>query len=430
MNVNADVEQELQQFGQLLKTRQTRTNSVLEHLNDDATLASIQSVSRPRYRRGLIGTLSVGGCALLIFGWFAINASVASRAFAQVRKAVQDMRSAVITYENKSQPELNMKVHLLKSGEFRQDYASGLTRIHSPKEKRTLGLEAKSKTAWFSSDKGTSDAWFPVQRILDAEQSAVQKLGTHKRDGVTLNGFLLSTESEPVRVELWTDPDTHLPVEIIESPSTAGDPLVSHRQAIVRFEFNKEIAESLFSMTPPEKYRLVENGPLRPMPSFPRGIDMKKFQLMPGIGIGDLTWGDDLTAVVACFGPPSELKYSYTINDGEFHSREKPDGIPIDYYLVDYNAFGLSLKLREDVGLFSISAEDGIPSIGIRRFPGETKENIALGATLDEVREAYGKPSRSRGPSDSPFALIYGDKGVAFILEEARVTGISVTESK
>ena len=53
-----------------------------------------------------------------------------------------------------------------------------------------------------------------------------------------------------------------------------------------------------------------------------------------------------------------------------------------------------------------------------------------MGATLNEVKEAYGKPSRSRGPSDSPFALIYGDKGVAFALEEGRVTAISVTESK
>ena len=261
------------------------------------------------------------------------------------KEAVQDMQSVVIGYESKNRPELNMKVYILKSGEYRQEFAGGLVRIFSPQEKRFLGLEAESKTAWFSPDLGTSDAWFPIQRILDAQQSAVHKLGTRKRDGVTLNGFLLSKESEPVRVEVWVDPDTHLPVEVIESPSTPGDPLVSHRHAILRFEFNKDISASLFSMAPPEKFRLVENGPLRPMPSFPRGIDMTKFQLKPGIGIGDLIWRDDLTAAVACFGQPSELNYNYTTNNGELHSsRGKPDGVPIDYYLVYYNAFGLALK--------------------------------------------------------------------------------------
>ncbi len=323
-----------------------------------------------------------------------------------------------------------MKVYLLKSGEFRQEFAGGLVRIVSPQEERSLGLDVESKTAWFSPEQGVSDAWFPIQRILEAQQSAVRKLGDRKRDGVTLSGFLLSKETDPVRVEMWVDPETHLPVEVNESPSTPGDPLVSHRQAKLRFEFNKELAASLFNMAPPAEFRLVENGPRRPMPTFPRGIDMRKFQLKPGIGIGGLTWGADLPAVVAYYGPPSELLYRYTTNAGDVVSREKPDGVSIDHVVVKYDAFGLRLRVKEENGLFSVSAEEGIPNLGIRTFPGKTTETIAIGATLNEVKEAYGKPSRSRGPSDSPFALIYGDKGVAFVLAEGRVTAITVTASK
>ncbi len=422
MNANAEIEQALQQLGKLLKTRQSCKDSVLEQLKTDVTPRSIHSASSPRFRRGLIGALAVGGCALLVFGYFVLNASVTSKAFAQVREAVQNIRSAVITYENKSQPELNMKVYLLKSGEFRQEFAGGLVRIFSPQEKRYIGMEAESKTAWFSPESVASDAWFPIQRILNVDKSAVRKLGTRERGGLTLTGFLLSRESDQVRVELWTDPDTHLPVELIESPTSPDDPLVSHRNSVMKFQFNKEIAASLFSITPPETFRLVEDGPLHPLPTFPRGIDMQKFQLKPGIGIGELTLGDDLTDVITSFGIPSELTYT---TDGKFFSREKPEGA-IDYYLVAYNALGLKLKFREDIGLFSITAEDGMH--GVRTFPGKTTENIGIGATLNDVTEAYGKPSRARGPSDSPFALIYGDKGLSFVMVEGRVTAIFINE--
>ncbi len=425
MNANADIEQKLQAFGQLLKTRPSCTDSVVEQLKADVVQRSIQSAASLGRRRSFIGALSIAGCILLMLGGFAFNAFVTSKAFAQVRTAVQEMQSVVIKYENKGQPELNMKIYLLKSGEFRQEYEGGLVRVFSPQEKRFMAMEAKSKTAWFSTENEGADAWDPIRRILGAEKSAVRKLGTRVRDGVALAGFLLSLESDPVRVELWTDPDTHLPVELVESPSKPGDLRVLHRNSTMTFEFNKEIPGALFGMKPPQSFRLVENGPLHPS-STQRHIDVEKMLLKPGVGVGELTWGADLSAVVAMFGPPSEIRYRYTTDDGKLSSSTKPDGVPIDDFSVIYSAFGLTLKLKEDSGLFAITGEGENRNFGTNGFRGRTTEDISLGATLQEVVEAYGKPSGSKGPADSPFAVIYEDKGVVFGIMDGRVAVVSV----
>lgn len=429
MNVNAEIEQQLQSFGQLLKTRPSCTASVVEQLKTDVVQRSIQSAASLSRRRSFIGALSVAGCVLLMVGGLVFNAFVTSKAFAQVRTAVQEMQSAVIKYENKSKPELNMKIYLLKSGEFRQEYEEGLVRIFSPQEKRFMAMEAKSKTAWFSTENEGADAWDPIRRILDAEKSAVRKLGTRERDGVALAGFLLSLESDPVRVELWTDPGTHLPVELVESPSKPGDPRVLHRSSTMTFEFNKEIPGALFGMKPPGSFRLVKDGPLHPSPT-PRHIDVRKILLKPGVGVGELIWGADLSAVVAMFGPPSEVRYRYTTDDGKLSSSMKPDGVSIDDFSMIYRDLGLTLKLEEDSGLFTITGEGENRNFGTNEFRGRTAEGIALGATLKEVVEAYGKPSGSRGPTESPFAVIYEDRGVVFGILDGRVAVISIMAVK
>ncbi|TWU00983.1 hypothetical protein [Stieleria varia] len=380
------------------------------------------------FHHATISVLSLSVCVLFVAGWFVFSFGAPSRAFAQVREAVQNMQNAIITYENPNQPEQNMKVYLLKSGAFRQEFSNGLVRICSPDGERCLGLETDSKTAWYSTVEGQSDAWYPIRKIMDATRSGIQSLGT--REGGSHRGFLVESESEPIRLEIWVDVETDLPVEVVESPATPDDPLYSHRHSTLRFKFNRDIARELLSLTPPEGYRLVNSGPSVPMPEVPHGIDMRKLELKPGLGMGGLTWGDDLGAAKKQIGPPSEVNYCYTIDGQRFQSRTKPDDASIDYILAEFDALGLTLNFREGGGLFSVAVESGIPDAGVRSFPGKTSENISIGDSFDQILEAYGKPTRFRGPAKSPFAVIYQNLGVAFVLEEGQVTGILVTEKE
>ena len=63
-------------------------------------------------------------------------------------------------------------------------------------------------------------------------------------------------------------------------------------------------------------------------------------------------------------------------------------------------------------------------SKGFRAFTGRTKQGIRLGAMRKEIEKVYGLPSKVRGPQGKPFALIYQRKGLGFILDDGRLTGI------
>ena len=280
-----------------------------------------------------------------------------------------------------------------------------------------------------------------MDRFLKIEQSAVEQLGRRKFNGKMLFGFRLgppkqlASVSKDLRWEAWIDPESRLPVRIEEKPKNKNNPMTAHRHSIIEFEFDTPIDSSIFSMTLPEGYHMVESGPHFPKPSLPSDKRLLSPIITPGGGINRAQFGMTVKEVIEQLGPPSELWYDYKDSQGQtFYTRMKREK-EADAYNLRYKSIGFELFIDSQEGLAKIIADDGLPEAwGFRKFAGRTTEGIALGATRADVEQAYGAPSRVRGPfkyeNYSEMFLLYEAKMIFFGLKDGQVRSIEAKKIK
>ncbi len=424
MTTPSTLDDRLTDLGRRLREEPTLAPQILTALQNKSK--SVESTALLVSRRRIAGLLALAASILLMVVTVAAMTST-SRAFAQVKQVVRSMRSVVIEMESKSQPEYNQRVYLLGSGQSRQEFSKQLTFIHDPATKKTIGLDNDAKTAWFQSVEQATDGWSPIRMILEKQQSAVKALGNRRKNGKDETGFLISEEGSSVRVEVWIDPSSNLPIEMIESPASTKDPFVAHRNNVWRFTFNQDLDEKLFSMSVPDGYQAVTTGPYAPSANQLAASEAVHVVLRPRIGIGDIKWGASLTEITERYGTPSELWFVDEAKNEMY--REKPKGVASDRFFVRYASANLTFDFKENSGLYSITAEEAsaLPGRGVT-FPGKTSEGIAIGSSLEDVLKAYGKPSRYRGGTESPFAVIFQEQGIAFGITNKRVSSITVTK--
>lgn len=424
MKTPSTLDDRLTELGRRLKEESSLAPRVLADLQNKSK--SVKSVALLVSRRRIAGLTALAASTLLMVA-AAVSMTSTSRAYAQVKQVIRNMRNVVIEMESKSQPEYNQRVYLLDSGHSRQEFSKQLTFIYDPETKKSIGLDNDAKTAWLKSTEEATDVWSPIRQILEKQQSAVKALGNRRKNGRDQKGFLLTEEGSPVRVEVWIDPNSNLPTEMIESPASPKDPFVAHRHHVWRFTFNQDLEEKLFSMRVPDGYQAVTTGPDAPSASQFAASEGRNLVLRPRVGIGDIKWGASLADISERYGVPNELWFVNEATNELY--REKPKGVTTDGFFIRYVSANLTFNFKEDSGLYSITAEGAGAGHGQGvTFPGKTSEGIAIGTSLDDVLKTYGNPSRYRGGTESPFAVIFQEKGIAFGITNKRVSSMTLTK--
>jgi len=101
---------------------------------------------------------------------------------------------------------------------------------------------------------GHLDIGLMIEKLRTLPDRADEELGEREMDGQTLRGFRVTEDNRDKSV--WVDSETGDLVRI-ESDTEFGDGL-SASIVLTDFQFNVDLDDSLFSLTPPDGYKLVK----------------------------------------------------------------------------------------------------------------------------------------------------------------------------
>ena len=91
-----------------------------------------------------------------------------------------------------------------------------------------------------------------LRKALDDPETTVESLGEQQLDGRKVVGFRFTSQRSPMTV--WADPGTSFPVRI--QATMVGPPQT--KVAMWNYELNVELDESLFSLSVPDGYTILE----------------------------------------------------------------------------------------------------------------------------------------------------------------------------
>ena len=149
------------------------------------------------------------------------------------------------------------------------------------------------------------------------------------------------------------------------------------------FDFDAEIDKSLFGLSPAPE---------------PENVDEDKLIIRPGVGIGELHFGDSSDKVTKVLG--------------------KPDFMMGDWL---YQYTGLAVVTREGK-VYSFQGGDakGLGTRNVQQCRLQTVEGIGIGSTEQQIVKIYGEPTR-RMIRQGDVHIGYRSKGMGFILRDKKV---------
>ncbi|MFV1968501.1 MAG: outer membrane lipoprotein carrier protein LolA [Pirellulaceae bacterium] len=328
------------------------------------------------------------------------------------------------------------------------------------KRGRLLALNTRKKVAGFQSAvRGLGDhlhsssrRWPSPRGFLDylagIAASAVESLGEQQIAGRNLVGFELPRDQFAqdcgLRLCIWVDPRTQLPVRFEMVPDDPDDLAASFLQYIITFTFNKRLDDSLFQLTVPEGYRVLEDDAPSlwdtvwettvPLPPHDKKLASPVVEL--GVGIGGARFGMTLKRVLDVLGPPDNAfaQIEYTAKEqkevdatykkatkeaaekglnkaeqrryvNEATNRLDLNHRPADGVTLEYLSRGYVVIVTKEQGLLRIFCDGGSPNM--RPFTGRTAKGIRMGATVEQIEKAYGPPDRKSEDPDGGAGLYY-----------------------
>jgi hypothetical protein len=199
---------------------------------------------------------------------------------------------------------------------------------------------------------------------------------------------------------LWIDPATNLPLEAEGTQN--GKPF-----HVTNFQWDQPLDDKLFAMDIPEGYNIQDMGgiPADRLQHPPTTQEAAKLILKPGIGIGDLKFGDDAATVLQFLGKPEKISNNLSW---------------------EYPSKGLYLTVNPKQGLLIIMAtsKQAYPLFNVNDFPGKLDNGLTLGASRDDIEKAFGKPDRTDNAGANAVAIYYDRQYIWFQLQENKVTQI------
>lgn len=199
--------------------------------------------------------------------WLAQVTSTPLFALDQVVKNIMQARSARfdVAATVAGQPMQKMKGYFLEPNHFRQELTSGYIHIADWQAGKMIGLDPNSKQAMvFNLVNIAEDAKRKMQanqfevireslrQAMANPDKKVEQLGKKQLDGRTVIGFRFL--SGPLPMTLWADPQTNFPVRI--EMTMVGSPQTE--VVMSNYEFNVDLDKSLFNVTVPEGYQVVQ----------------------------------------------------------------------------------------------------------------------------------------------------------------------------
>ena len=160
----------------------------------------------------------------------------------------------------------NMKIKIMSNGpgRMRQEMGQHQVMIMDYPAGKTLTLSPENKIAVILNIKGTpqfmQQDWFAGLKKLSQNASA-EDLGLQTLDGKEVKGFRIK-EVENGPVTFWVDPKSGDPIKVeiqqkipdFSNPEGKGE--ITMKMVMSNFQFDVPLDESLFSLTPPEGYKL------------------------------------------------------------------------------------------------------------------------------------------------------------------------------
>lgn len=288
------------------------------------------------------------------------------------------------------------------------------------KEKRAIVMEG---TAFRIPE--TFDFYRLIREIAN---DTVQELEDRRIEGRLCKGLkvqLKLPDSKIRTADVWIDPETKLPVLIEMTERKDGHEEV---ERFDRFEYDRPIPESFFSMTPPDGFKVETFGIGSLVPeAADRAVSAPT--LTPLVGIGPAKFRMTEKEVIEALGKPDRQNMFGSMKILSYYSRGYelwilPPGSP-------------------KPGLINIAClgQHGM-AIKIREFQGKTDKGIGLGASRAEIVKIYGKPSyenvsrmkdvlgkKATDPEKltGQTEMAYNDLGLRFTLFEDKVYRIDLS---
>ena len=255
-------------------------------------------------------------------------------------------------------------------------------------------------------------------RLRNWQKAASQRLPERETDGKKTIGFQVNDNG--LELKVWVDPVTKLPI-LAESSAKIGDGQDVH-EVYSEFVFDSQLDEALFRLKPPADYIVEKQGTVNPAPN-QDDKDGLPLIVTPLVGIGPARFGMSRQKVIQAIGQPDEIE------DKNFKLPKvvggKIVGRPQEYQSLKYNSRGFRLTIQPKRGLTTIACESQKSQFFfVRDFKGKTKEGIAIGASMKDIKKAYGKPDQERSSQNATY-LRYDQLGLAFSLRDDQLINFS-----
>lgn len=357
-------------------------------------------------RRWVVQTTLAASILLGIAAFYWMHLSVPTTAFAQVLQQVEKTK----TFQGKVIMEEGSGTLTVWEDRMRFVSFEGRSEaIADAATKKSIQMDHVEKIAYHIEGNTPLFMLDLVQTFRELAASATQPVNDYVApDGKRYPGLKGKTEwkvegkSVPVEIQVWTDPNTKLPVRMKIIPQTSPDEAFVIDEA----QFDLVLDESKFDLKVPEGYQEFGQQELKEPLS---RDEAAKLVIKPGVGVGQVTFGMSRDELVAIMGEPEIDQF--------------------DTYL-SYPSIGVQFCLtgrRPDrIGLIILNPADAA-NLKRHDFPGKTAEGIGIGSTREEVIAAFGKPDKESDQVPANVAaqrIYYKDHAILFSLPGGKVVQI------
>jgi outer membrane lipoprotein-sorting protein len=328
--------------------------------------------------------------------------------FSEVVSAVAKTRSMTgkMTVEFPGKPEKTETIHFSALDDvFRADMPDGTYTIMNPTKGESLCVSPREKKATVMVGLRSQPNAYEMVRNIVQEQS--ERLPDEMLNGRKTNVFRVNM-SEALRkqqmhgermppMKVWVDPETKLPVRM--------EPIPSDKTAFYDLEFDRPLDPALFSMTPPEGYKVTTEGIATKWAPAPDKAELLSPEVKPGVGLGPVKFGMSKDEIIALCGKPDDVQ-------------EKHGAINVGYLSRGY-AFSVPPTHGGLYTIFCYSQE--ACAFKIRDFTGKTKEGIGMGSSLKDLEKAMGKPDAMETNGPKTTYVRYTKLGLELTLSDDKV---------
>ncbi len=214
---------------------------------------------------------TIAACCLVLIAAYLIVGPLmhGNVAFAEVCAIIQKAKTMVCTAQTNlplpgTTTNMEIKMMSIGPGRIRQEMGSQMVMIMDYPAGKTLTLTPQNKTAVILNIKGTpkfmQQDWLAGMKKLTQDPNA-EDLGLQTMDGKEVKGFRVKAEN--ITYTFWADPKSGDPIKveiqqkIPDYLNKEGKGEITMKMVMSDFQFDVPLDESLFSLTPPEGYKLL-----------------------------------------------------------------------------------------------------------------------------------------------------------------------------